>query len=140
MTEKSATDWYRVSARILEKGRSVTDFPQEQVVFDTSVEKPRDVPGPAELLLTSLAACTLKNLERYSHILPFEYSEASIVVEGERQDAPPKFMRFRYLLKIKTSEPDHRIELLKKNVERYGTIYNTLVLAAPIEGRIERVT
>jgi len=138
--EKPAADWYRVSSRVLEKGRSATDFPQEQVVFDTSTEKPHDVPGPAELLLTSLAACTLKNLERYSHILPFEYSEASIVVEGERQDAPPKFLRFRYVLRIKTSESDHKIELLKKNIERYGTIYNTLALAAPIESQVERIS
>jgi uncharacterized OsmC-like protein len=136
---KSSEDWYRVSAKVIEKGRSAATFPQEEVVFDTSTQKPHEVPGPAELLLASLAACTLKNLERFSHILPFEYSKAEIVVEGERQDAPPKFLRFRYVLTIKTDEPDSRIELLKRNIERYGTIYNTLAMSTPIEGRIERM-
>jgi uncharacterized OsmC-like protein len=46
-------------------------------------------PGPADLLCAALAACLLKNVERYSAILPFRYEQASVVVEAERRDAPP---------------------------------------------------
>lgn len=54
--------WYSVSATQAEKIVSKAVFPKTTLEFDTSKERDTDLPGPAELLLTSLAACTLKNL------------------------------------------------------------------------------
>jgi len=138
LEKKSMTTKYSVHAVQDKKDVSRTSFPKSEILFDTSKDRNTDLPGPAELLLTSLAACTLKNLERYSNILPFQYEAAEIEVEGERQEAPPKFLRFGYTLKIRTNESDQRIELLKKNIERYGTIYNTLAASSPISGQIVR--
>lgn len=93
-------------------------------------------PGPAELLCASLAACLLKNIERYSEILPFEYKTATIEVEAERQDTPPKMTRMRYRIEIVTDEPRRRVDLLHKNIRKFGTITNTLAAACELTGEM----
>jgi uncharacterized OsmC-like protein len=93
-------------------------------------------PGPAELLCASLAACLLKNIERYSDILPFEYETAAVEVVAQRQDAPPKMTGMRYEIEIVTSEPSHRVELLHRNIRKYGTIANTLAEACDLSGEL----
>ncbi len=91
-------------------------------------------PGPAELLCASLAACLLKNIERYSEVLPFQYDVATVEVEAERQDTPPQMTRMHYRIEIATNEPDHRIELLHRNIRKFGTITNTLAAACELTG------
>jgi uncharacterized OsmC-like protein len=93
-------------------------------------------PGPAELLCASLAACLLKNIERYSELLPFEYEAASVDVEAERQEAPPQMTRMRYRIEIITNEPPARVDLLHRNIRKYGTITNTLASACELTGEI----
>lgn len=93
-------------------------------------------PGPAELLCASLAACLLKNIERYSEILPFEYQTAGVEVEAERQDAPPRMTGMRYRIEIVTDEPQHRVDLLHRNIRKYGTITNTLDAACVLTGEM----
>jgi uncharacterized OsmC-like protein len=93
-------------------------------------------PGPAELLCAALAACLLKNIERYSEMLPFEYQIASAVVDAERRDAPPAMTRMHYRLELVTDEPPHRVELLHRNIRKYGTITNTLAAAVDLTGEI----
>lgn len=66
------------------------------------------VPGPAHLLAGALAACLLKNVERFHHMLPFAYTAASAEVELERRDAPPAIVRVRYRLQVHSDEPSSR--------------------------------
>lgn len=91
-------------------------------------------PGPAELLCASLAACLLKNIERFSEMLPFGYDVASVTVEAERQDSPPRIVSMTYHIEVATNEPAHRVELLHHNIIKFGTITNTLAAACAIEG------
>jgi uncharacterized OsmC-like protein len=91
-------------------------------------------PGPAELLCASLAACLLKNIERFSELLPFEYEVASVTVEAERQDSPPKMTGMSYHIEIVTDEPAHRVELLHRNILKFGTITNTIAAACELTG------
>lgn len=93
-------------------------------------------PGPAELLCASLAACLLKNIERYSEMLPFQYETAVVEVEAERQDAPPRMTRMRYRIEIVTEEPKHRVDLLHRNIRKYGTITNTLAAVCELTGEM----
>lgn len=93
-------------------------------------------PGPAELLCASLAACLLKNIERYSELLPFTYEVASIEVEAERQDVPAKIIRMTYRIEIITDEPRSRVELLHRNIRKFGTITNTLADACDLDGEM----
>lgn len=91
-------------------------------------------PGPAELLCASLAACLLKNIERFSEMLPFDYEVASVTVEAERQDSPPKIVGMTYHIEVATNEPDHRVELLHNNIIKFGTITNTLAAVCDLTG------
>ena len=91
-------------------------------------------PGPAELLCASLAACLLKNIERFSEMLPFDYEVASVTVEAERQDSPPKIVGMTYHIEVATNEPDHRVDLLHHNIVKFGTITNTLAAVCEVTG------
>ena len=129
---------YKITARSTKGGQAVADAKQEQIDFDASTTGD-ELPGPAELLLTAFSACALKNVERFSEMLPFQYEAASIEVEGERQDKPPKFTHIRYKLRIVTDEPDERLELLHRNIRKYGTITNTLAEACDLDGTLNKV-
>jgi uncharacterized OsmC-like protein len=107
------------------------------IAFDGSRTMGDAVPGPAHLLASALAACVLKNVERFSHMLPFEYAGASVDVELERQDSPPRIVRASYRLVVDTDEPAARCRLLHKNITRFGTISNTLALACALSGAME---
>jgi uncharacterized OsmC-like protein len=83
-----------------------------------------------------LAACVLKNIERFSELLPLEYEVATVEVEAERQDSPPRMTRMRYRVEIVTDEAQSRIDLLHRNIRKYGTITNTLAAACELSGEI----
>jgi uncharacterized OsmC-like protein len=106
------------------------------IAFDGSAETGERLPGPADLLAAALAACMLKNVERFAGILPFRYQQARIEVEVEREEPPPRIVRARYTLTIATDEPDHRLDLLHRNILRFGTITNTLAAACELSGTI----
>jgi len=93
-------------------------------------------PGPAELLCASLAACLLKNIERYSELLPFEYETAAVQVDAERQDWPPQMTALRYRIEIVTNETPARVDLLHRNIRKYGTITNTLAAVCDLSGEM----
>ena len=67
-------------------------------------------------------------------MLPFEYTGASVDVELERQDSPPRIVRASYRLVLDTDEPVPRCELLQRNIMKFGTISNTLALACTLSG------
>lgn len=107
--------------------------------FDSGADRDQVHPGPAELLCAALAACILKNVERFSVLLPFRYSAARVRVEATRQDAPPRFTRFTYRLELVTDEPERRVDLLHRNVRQFGTVSGTLGLAAEVTGEVVAV-
>jgi hypothetical protein len=53
-----------------------------------------------------------------------------------REEPPPRIVRMRYRLVVVTDEPPHRIELLQRNLEKFGTITNTLGLACDVSGEV----
>jgi uncharacterized OsmC-like protein len=106
------------------------------ISFDATAGRLDALPGPADLLCAALSACLLKNVERFSHILPFRYESASIRVEAAREEPPPRIARMRYRLVVVTEEPPHRVELLHRNLEKFGTITNTLGLACDVSGEV----
>jgi uncharacterized OsmC-like protein len=97
------------------------------------------LPGPADLLAAALAACILKNVERFSKILRFDYRRATIDVAVEREEPPPRIVRARYRLQVETDESDARLELLHRNIRKFGTITNTIAAAADLQGEIVAV-
>lgn len=127
---------YEVEARVVRPGVSEATSKQAVIEFDTSAGQSEVLPGPADLLTMAFAACVLKNVERFSLLLPFRYEQASIKVIAERQDAPPKMIRVTYSLQLVTDEPEQRVDLLHLNIRKYGTIYNTLTASCEVSGKV----
>ena len=105
--------------------------------FDASAGRAANLPNPAELLLSSLAACMLKNVERFSEILKYEYSKAEVEINGIRNDNPPFMSEINYVLKIESNMEEKKMHLLHKNILKFGTITNTLSKVAKLNGTIE---
>lgn len=97
-----------------------------------------DAFNPAELLLTALAACLLKGIERAIPMLKFVMRSAEVRVRGVRQDSPPRMVRVDYELAVDTDESDARLALLHRNLQKFGTVYNTLAGTVEVTGTIRR--
>jgi uncharacterized OsmC-like protein len=127
---------YEVDARIVAPGRSEISSKASRIAFDSSPGQSPDLPGPAELLASAFAACLLKNVERFSEILPFRQSGASVHVVAERRDSPPRFTRITYELHVVTDEEPRRVALLHRNLRTHGTVFNTLASACEVTGEL----
>jgi uncharacterized OsmC-like protein len=107
--------------------------------FDATAGRVENLAGPADLLCAALSACILKNVERFSQLLPFRYESATVLVVAEREDQPPRIVRMRYELEIVTDEPAVRVELIHRNLEKFGTITNTLSRACEVTGTVTAI-
>jgi len=72
-------------------------------------------------------------------LLPFRYESATIEVRADREEPPPRIVRMHYRLRVVTDESPARVELLHKNIRKFGTISNTLAAACDLTGEIEAV-
>lgn len=116
-------------------GRAVVE-PGLDVVFDATAGREPNLPSPAHLLTTAFAACTLKNVARFSELLAFNYLEARIEVTSERRDDPPRIARVDWELTVITEDPPQRLRRLQQNLEHFGTVYNTVAAGAVVNGRV----
>ena len=115
MTATSSATRYSVEAENLPGGAATVAARASTIPFDGSAATGELLPGPADLLAAALAACILKNVERFSQLLPFSYQRASVQVAVEREEPPPRIVRARYELR---------------------TITNTLTAACELSGTI----
>lgn len=129
---------YRVLARRIDSHRSLAMAKEAEVVLDTDMAGRSDAMNPVELLLSALAACMLKGIERVTPMLDFQVDGAEVQLQATRQDAPPKLTLIRYQIIVDSAESDQRLDLLHRNILKYGTISNTLREAVPIEGTLVR--
>ena len=129
---------YSVTARRVDAHGSEANTKDAVLVLDTDLAGRRDAFNPAELFLASIAACILKGIERVTPLLKFNLRSVEVLLQGERQDAPPRMTSVTYELIVDTDETDHRLELLHKNVRKFGTISNTVADAVDLKGTIRR--
>jgi uncharacterized OsmC-like protein len=129
---------YRVAARRIDSHSSLAKAKQAEVALDTDLAGRQDAMNPVELLLSALAACMLKGIERVTPVLKFRIDGAEVSLEAVRQDAPPKLTLIRYEIVVDSDESDQRLDLLHRNILKYGTISNTLGGAVPLEGTLRR--
>lgn len=108
------------------------------IVLDTDMAGRRDAFNPAELLLAALSACIIKGIERVTPILKFELRGVEVRVHGVRQDAPPCMESIDYEIIVDTDESDRRLELLHENVNKYGTVFNTVAPGTQLNGELRR--
>ena len=129
---------YHVSARRIDSHGSEATTKDARIVLDTDMAGRPDAFNPAEMLLASLSACILKGTERVIPILEFNLRGIEVSLHGVRQDSPPKMIRIDYDIVVDTDEPEARLALPHKNLQKYGTIYNTLAGATELSGTINR--
>jgi uncharacterized OsmC-like protein len=130
---------YKVTARRVDAHGSLAVAKQAQVVLGTDMAGRQDAFNPVELLLAALAACMIKGVERVTPLLAFQIDGVEVRLEAIRQDAPPKLTRIAYEIIVDSAETEARLDLLHRNILKYGTISNTLVGAVPLEGSIRRL-
>ena len=80
----------------------------------------------------------LKNVERFSMLMKFKYNHTTLEVKAERLDNPPRMDNIIYNLNIYSNDIKLNIDLLQKNIEKHGTIYNTVKQICTINGTITR--
>lgn len=131
---------YRITAARLDAHASLAQCKDAEILLDTDVDGRTDAFNPAELFLAAIATCMIKGIERVTPMLKFELRGVEVKLHGVRQDSPPKMVSIDYELIVDTDEADHRLELLHRNVRKFGTISNTVAEATELEGIIRRKT
>jgi uncharacterized OsmC-like protein len=127
---------YEITATVLQGGLAKATANKSEVSFDATSGRHNELPNPAELLLTSLAACMLKNVQRYSEMLNLPYRKARVKIKGTRTDNPPSMSKIEYVLEVDTDVDDRKLETWHKNILKFGTITNTLMRSCKITGSI----
>ena len=121
------------------KNNAFINIKESKITFGTNPESADTLPNPAELFLGSFSACILKNVERFSVLMNFKYSNAEIMVSATRLEKPPRMDEINYELKIYSQDNNLNINLLKKNIEKFGTIFNTVKSSCSITGEIIKI-
>lgn len=129
---------FEVHARRVDAHGSEARCKDAVLVLDTDLAGRRDACNPAELLLTAVAACMLKGIERLIPILKFELRGVEVRIQGVRQDSPPRMESITYELVVDSDESDRRLELLHENVRKFGTVFNTVAPGTKLEGTLKR--
>ena len=129
---------YEIEARRADPSGSKATAKDAELVLDTSLAGRRDAFNPAELLLAAVAACMIKSVERAASMLKFDLRGVEINLHATRQDSPPKIIEIDYVLTVDTDESDQRLDLLHRNVRKYGTISNTVASATRLDGSVRR--
>jgi uncharacterized OsmC-like protein len=131
---------YYSKASSSSKNNASIKIKDSEIVFGTTPESADSLPNPAELFLGSFSACILKNVERFSILMNFEYSNAEIIVNATRLEKPPRMDEISYELRIYSQDNNLNINLLKKNIEKFGTIFNTVKSSCSVIGEIKKIT
>nr|WMC99016.1 OsmC family protein [Aminobacter aminovorans] len=129
---------HTIQATRIDEHGSVARCKDAAIRLDTDMDGSADAFNPAEMLLASLAACMIKGIERAAPLLKFAFRGVEVHLRGVREDSPPRMVLVEYEIIVDTDEHDRRIELLHKNVRKYGTIFNTLSSATVLSGQMVR--
>ena len=129
---------YQIKGLAISNKDAAIQIKQSDIVFGTTSKSAEILPNPAELFLGAFASCMLKNVERFSSMMKFTYLKAIVNVSAKRAEKPLKMDNIDYRLTIYSSDENLNIPLLKKNIEKFGIIYNTVKLSCNIDGVIEQ--
>ncbi|MCT8333607.1 OsmC family protein [Leptospira sp. 85282-16] len=129
---------FHVETARVDSHSSLSRCKSAEIVLDTDMAGNLNAFNPAELLLSALSACIIKGVERVAPILHFQMKGIQVIVDGIRQDVPPKMESIRYVVIVDTEEPDDRLHLLHENIKKYGTVFNTIAPGTDLVGEIRR--
>ncbi len=138
MNQATAKMTFHVESRRMDPHGSVSRCKSAEIALDTDMAGDPNAFNPAELLLSALSACMIKGIERVVPILKFELRGVEVIVDGVRQDVPPKMESIRYEIIVDTDESERRLALLHDNVKKYGTVFNTVAPGTDLSGVLRR--
>ncbi len=130
---------YHIKASSISNQDALVHIKQSNIDFGTTSKTSESLPNPAELFLGAFSACMLKNVERFSEMMKFSYTKAYLEVNATRFENPPRLDSIAYEMTIYSKDKKLNTALLKKNIEKFGTIYNTVKLSCSISGTIIRI-
>ncbi|EMY68046.1 OsmC family protein [Leptospira vanthielii] len=129
---------FHVETSRVDSHSSLSKCKSAEIVLDTDMAGNPNAFNAAELLLSALSACIIKGVERVTPILHFQLKGIQVIVDGVRQDVPPKMESIRYQIIVDTEESDDRLHLLHENIKKYGTVFNTIAPGTDLAGEIRR--
>jgi len=94
--------------------------------------------NPSVSLHAAIHGTRHQGIERVVPILKFQLRGVEVVVDGVRQDVPPKMESIRYEIIVDTDESEQRLALLHENVKKYGTVFNTVAPGTALSGTLGR--
>jgi len=128
---------YAINATSKANQDALITIKDTQIKFGTTPQSNNTLASPADLFLSAFAACILKNVQRFSVLMKFEYAYADITVNAIRLEKPHRMDHIDYQLTVYTNDQNLNSTLLKKNIEKFGTIYNTVKLSCTINGTVQ---
>jgi uncharacterized OsmC-like protein len=131
---------FHVESMRIDEHESRSRCKNADIRLDTDLAGNSEAFNPAELLLAALSACMIKGIERVVPILKFSLRGVEVRMDGVRQDIPPRMESITYEIIVDTDETDHRLELLHQNVQKYGTVLNTVAPGTKLSGTLRRKT
>jgi uncharacterized OsmC-like protein len=69
-------------------------------------------------------------------MMKFEYERAELEVSSTRLEKPPRMDQISYTVAIYSNDESLNKDLLKRNIEKFGTIFNTVRSSCSVEGDI----
>jgi uncharacterized OsmC-like protein len=129
---------FSLQAKRNDSSGSLVTAKSAALTIDTSLAGRPDALNPVELLLASQAACFIKGIERLAPTLEFDFRGVQVFLEADRPENEAKIAQIRYRVLIETDESDQRIALMHKNLQKQGTIYNTLSAGTELVGSVTR--
>ena len=128
---------FEVSARRIDASGSLVSTKETMLVIDTSMAGRVDALNPVELLLASLSACIIKGIERVAGTLGIEYDSVNVSLTAHRPEDEARIDDISYEITVGTSADQAKLELLHKNLMKFGTIYNTVKSGTRLIGEIK---
>lgn len=127
---------FEVAASRLDSSGSLVHSKQAELTIDTSMAGRLDALNPVELLLAALSACMIKGIERVADTLGVEYHSVRVALKAHRPVDEARIDDITYVIRIGTVADQAKLDLLHKNLMKFGTIYNTVKSGTRLSGSI----
>ena len=127
---------FELSARRIDANGSSVSSKETTFVIDTSMTGRPDALNPVELLLAALSACFIKGIERVAGTLGIEYDSVDVALTAHRPLDEARIEDISYVVTIGTSAGQDKLDLLHKNLIKFGTIFNTVKSGTKLSGEV----
>lgn len=127
---------FELSARRIDANGSNVSSKETTFVIDTSMTGRPDALNPVELLLAALSACFIKGIERVAGTLGIEYDSVDVALTAHRPLDEARIDDIAYVVTIGTSAGQDKLDLLHKNLIKFGTIFNTVKSGTKLSGEV----